>query len=179
MYLLHEHSQFLCGAEQKGWNQNPWNRNLQVHVIKTFTLLLHCENKIRIVFGRDRRVVFLTVLAKVYRSSFCIGMEGFKHSVPFLCINFSGENTNWNRNSFHNVVESDAYMWEEVVFLYHELHITVLLGWKSVIFKLWLINLSRVTRWPRGLFVHSEGKCRFSRSLGCLKAFIPLLQKYF
>lgn len=35
---------------------------------------------------------------------------------------------NWNRNSFHNVVESDAYMWEEVVFLYHELHITVLLG---------------------------------------------------
>lgn len=35
MYLLHKHSQFLCGAEQKGWNQNPWNRNLQVHVIKT------------------------------------------------------------------------------------------------------------------------------------------------
>lgn len=91
-------------------------------------MLLHCENKIRIVFGRDRRVVFLTLLAGLYRCSFCIGMEGFKHSVLFLCINFSGENTNWNSNSFHNVVESDAYVWEEVVFLYHELHITVLLG---------------------------------------------------
>lgn len=106
MSLLHKHMQFLCAAEHEGGNQKPWSRNLTSPCYRNWMLLL-CESKTRIVSGRDRSLVFLMVLAKLYRSSSCIGMEGFRYSVPFLrVLIFQDKIRTGVQNSFQNALET-------------------------------------------------------------------------